>query len=155
MDSILIACVSTWWLLNSSRVELFEGQSLHVGLQKRGTSMNFWAEIWIWLFFLSFGQLFALKIKLQNIHHYLLFTAPILELKNTGTVPVYSLFKMSHRIFPSLTWAIYCSSLKWTSCLKTDITHMLQPLPSPGLRAIKVFKVSHSYLCWIDFHYLK
>lgn len=65
----------------------------------------------------------TLNMKPQNTGYYLLFTISILELKNKGNGQVHTLFKMNHTIFLPLTWAIYCSSLKWTSCLQTDITH--------------------------------
>lgn len=64
-----------------------------------------------------------LYIKPKISRYYLLFMISILELKNKGNGQAHTLFKMNHSIFFPLTWAIYCSSLKWTSCLQTDITH--------------------------------
>lgn len=65
----------------------------------------------------------TLNMKPQNTGYYFLFTISILELKNKGNGQVHTLFKMNRTIFLPLTWAIYCSSLKQTSCLQTDITH--------------------------------
>lgn len=65
----------------------------------------------------------TLNMKPQNAGYYFLFTISILELKNKGNVQVHTLFKMKCTIFLPLSWVIYCSSLKWTSCLQTDITH--------------------------------